>query len=192
MTVPRQKSRTITITTMQSDVIMAAVEAVSPLRGKDEGHRTRAGLTPHLAAKHLAKAAAKNGERACVILQGEGAVLAVRFREEAKTTKPWEACAVAGYPTDDAYREAYQELFGDEERTEPERSRPDEPAPLPAPKDPRPTPDGWAISKWIINRRARVCNSRRVVAPLYEDCLRPDPPGSCRGARIIRPAEPYE
>ena len=187
-----QHSESITVNTMRQDLIQAAVDAASVGYDAEQGHRTRASLTPQLAAEHLAKAAVSNGERACVIYHGPGVVLAVRFRDDARTTEPWEACSIAGYPTDDHYREAYRQLFEDEERQELERTLPTANQPLPTPRDPRPTPDGWAISRWITDRKTGFDNAKRVVVPAYEDYLKTTPPGAAGGAKIIRDAEPWE
>ena len=188
----RPPSRIIKLNAMRKDSIVAAINAAVPAAEHQEGHRTRAGLSPRLAAQHLAALASANGDRACIVTRDEGSVLAVRFRQGAKTTEPWEACVVAGHPDDTSYREAHDTLFDQGPRPEPERARPLEPAPLPCPKEPRPTPDGWAISRWFTCRWQRVARSHRVVVPRYEDYLRPDPPGSNRGAEIIRLAEPHE
>ena len=116
------ENKSIVINAMEPSLVKAAVEAVQaryPVNDPNhQGHRTRPGLSPQHAAQDLIGRTA-TANRACVIYDSHGAILAIRYRPDAGCKEAWEGVAIAGHPADECYRQAYDKLFDHNERPAP-------------------------------------------------------------------------
>ena len=189
------ETKSIVINAMEPSLVKDAVEAVQaryPANDPNhQGHRTRPGLSPQQAAQDLIGRTA-TANRACVIYDNHGAILAIRYRPDAGCKEAWEGVAVAGHPADECYRQAYDELFDHNERPAPAGSTSLSNIDINLPKDPRPTKDGWAVSIWFTNHAERIATAHRLVVKQYEQHLIPDLCNYRKQSCVVRMAESGE
>ena len=182
--------QSIVMNTMQPDRLRSQLAAVSA-NFADGGHRTRPGLTPYQAAQELIHHS-QHALTAAFVWDQDGAVFTIRYRSDTPAREAWEGVAVAGHPGDDLYRQAYQDLFRDDDRPAPALHMEVLTPPVTGPKDPRPTHDGWAVSVWFYDQTRRFANATRLIVQHYEHHLEPDLANYREHLYVLRKANPGE
>lgn len=194
----------------QETAVMEALQALNGSRfDPDQGHRTRPGQSPTNLIKYILRYR-QPIEAVYVVSDDTGVIMAVRRPEGAITSwnhrelEAFEGIAAGGHPQDGLYREAYAHLFQDV----PRNPIPDE-IPLYGPnyrhaspagvplygaiyREPRPVPDGWAMTLWHANHHSETARSCRIVVRRYEDSLNPDICNYYNHSAFLRLAEPGE